>query len=328
MHDDHGDETVARQALSAYDFSPHVQLRMLNLSENATFLLTDPRGPRSAILRVHREDYHSIAAIESELSWLDAVRVDTGINTPVVIPTVDGSRVVTVQHKQRERHAVLFEKIAGAEPDENAIGTADFHTLGTLTARLHQHARQWEAPEGFDRFSWDWEHTMGSAPRWGRWQDGIGIGEREVGLLTPAVDMLQQRLEAFGAGPARFGLMHADLRLANLLVENNTVSVIDFDDCGYSWFLYDFGTAVSFIEDDPQLASWQAAWVSGYREVGDLSETDEEMLSTFVMLRRLMLVAWMGSHSHSRECQIKGPSYARGTCELADRYLSSNGTRI
>lgn len=328
MHDHHVDEAVARQALTAFDFSPQVQLRMLNLSENATFLVEDPSDGRDGVLRVHREEYHPIAAIESELSWLEAVRIETGISTPVVIPTRDGRRVVTELHHSRERHAVLFEKIAGIEPDEDEIGTADFHTLGALTARLHLHARQWEAPAGFERFSWDWEHTLGGAPRWGRWQDGIGIGSSEIDLLTSAVDLVRQRLEAFGSGPDRFGLVHADLRLANLLVHEELVSVIDFDDCGYSWFLYDFGTAVSFIEDDPQLPSWQAAWVAGYREVGTLSSTDEEMLSTFIMLRRMMLVAWMGSHSHSRECQVKGPSYARGTCELAERYLFSNGVSL
>lgn len=328
MHNDDVDEAVARQALTAYDFSPHTQLRMLNLSENATFLLEDPTDGRDGVLRVHREDYHSATAIESELSWLNAVRTDTGISTPVVIPARDGTRVTTIQHEARERHVVLFEKIAGAEPDEDKIGTADFHTLGGLTARLHLHAQRWKAPEAFDRFSWDFEHTLGPTPRWGRWQDGIGIGAHEVELLTSAVDLIHQRLEDYGSNPDRFGLVHADLRLANLLVEDDVISVIDFDDCGYSWFLYDFGTAVSFIEDDPHLASWQAAWVTGYREVGDLSSTDEQMLSTFVMLRRMLLVAWMGSHSHSRECQVKGPSYARGTCELAERYLSSNGTKL
>jgi Ser/Thr protein kinase RdoA (MazF antagonist) len=233
--------------------------------------------------------------------------------------------VVTLDVGGRERHAVLFEMIGGIEPDEGGIGEADFQTLGALTARLHAHSRQWRLPEGFERFSWDWEHTLGARPRWGRWQDGIGIGDQEVALLSKACDVIHERLESFGSGPDRFGLVHADLRLANLLVDGDRVNVIDFDDCGFSWFLYDFGTAVSFIEDDPRLPDWQAAWVSGYRQVGDLSAEDEEMLATFVMLRRLMLVAWMGSHSHSRECQVKGPTYASGTCDLAERYLAGNG---
>ena len=52
------------------------------------------------------------------------------------------------------------------------------------------------------------------------------------------------------------------------------------------------------------------------------------MLATFVMMRRLLLVAWMGSHSHSRECQEIGPGYTAGSCELAERYLRSGGRSV
>jgi len=38
------------------------------------------------------------------------------------------------------------------------------------------------------------------------------------------------RLARFGSGAARFGLIHADMRLANLLVDGDDVCVIDFDD--------------------------------------------------------------------------------------------------
>jgi len=322
------DDAVARLALAEFDFSGEVEIRLITLSENATYLVEDPATDRTGVLRVHRENYHPAASIESELLWLDALRTEAGIDTPVPIPARDGRRVITVTHDDRERHVVGFEMIAGVEPDELAIDPADFGTLGSLTARLHAHSRRWVLPEGFQRFSWDWKHTLGGSPRWGRWQDGIGIGATEIDLLGRVSALVHQRLERFGSGPDRFGLVHADLRLANLLVDGDQVNVIDFDDCGFSWFLYDFGTAVSFIEDDPRLAEWQAAWVAGYREITDLSVEEEEMLATFVMLRRLMLVAWMGSHSHSRECQEKGPSYAAGSCELAERYLASGGRSL
>jgi Ser/Thr protein kinase RdoA (MazF antagonist) len=322
--DGHPDDELARQALTQFDFSEDATTRMINLSENATYLVQDTDG-RDGVLRVHREDYHPPASIRSELLWFDALRAEAGISTPEVIPARDGRRVVTLEHAGVERHVVLFERMAGVEPDESTLRVEDFGTLGALTARLHQHARRWRPPPGFTRFSWDWEHTLGEAPRWGRWQDGIGIGDPELALLSRVTDRIAARLREYGDGSDRFGLVHADLRLANLLVDGDRVNVIDFDDCGFSWFLYDFGSAVSFIEDDPRLAEWQAAWVAGYRTVAELSAEDEEMLATFVMLRRLLLVAWMGSHSHSRECQVKGPGYARGTCELGERYLSSAG---
>jgi Ser/Thr protein kinase RdoA (MazF antagonist) len=139
---------------------------------------------------------------------------------------------------------------------------------------------------------------------------------------------VRARLAEYGTSPDRFGLIHADLRAANLLVDGDRLHVIDFDDCGFSWFLYDFAAAVSFVEHDPRLPEWQAAWLRGYRTVEPLDPADEQMLATFVMMRRLMLVAWMGSHAHSRECQEIGPAYTAESCTLARRYLQSAGQSV
>jgi Ser/Thr protein kinase RdoA (MazF antagonist) len=59
--------------------------------------------------------------------------------------------------------------------------------------------------------------------------------------------------------------------------------VIDFDDCGLSWFFYDFAAAVSFMEHDPVVAELQASWLDGYRDIAPVSHEDEVMLSIFVM---------------------------------------------
>ncbi len=149
---------------------------------------------------------------------------------------------------------------------------------------------------------------------------------------------LQRRLAAFGDGPDRFGLVHADMRLANLLVqpppggtdpgetsevpEGSVVNVIDFDDCGFGWFMYDLGSSLSFIEHDPTVPALIDSWVRGYRAVAELSAQEEAELPTFVLLRRLLLVAWIGSHSDTDLAQSMGAEFTRVSCDLAESYLS------
>lgn len=328
------DRTVAHRALAAYDISPDASLQLLNLSENATYLVTD--GSAQSILRVHRQNYHRPHEIESELDWLEALRADSDVTVPTVLPARDGRRLVTVNGEEAggvPRHVVRFEMVGGVEPDENALTLHDFHTLGRITAALHEHSQRWTRPAGFGRFSWDWEHCLGDRPRWGRWQDAEGVGQSECEVLERAQTKLRQRLAEYGSTPDRYGLIHADLRLANLLVDPEAgsmskITVIDFDDCGFGWYFYDFGTAVSFIEDDPALPEWQESWVAGYRTRRELPAADEEMLASFVLLRRLLLLAWMGSHSHSRESATKAISYAAGSCQLAERYLATDGRSL
>lgn len=319
------DVEVAARALSEYDLSPDSTLSLLNLSENATYAVDDEATGTRSILRVHRKDYHRKHEIESELDWLHALQRDGTVTVPTVLPARDGRRVVTVDQDGTPRYVVHFEMVEGTEPDEKSLTVKDFHTLGEITAVLHDHSTTWTRPPGFGRFSWDWEHSLGDRPRWGRWQDAIGVGAGEFAVLDRARQLLQRRLADYGTGPKVFGLVHADLRLANLLVDDDTITVIDFDDCGFGWYFYDFGTAVSFFEDDPAVPEWQDAWAAGYRTRRTLPEADEAMLPSFVLLRRFLLLAWMGTHSHSKESQAMSITYAQGSCALAERYLTHHG---
>src|SRR5690242_20249344 len=89
----------ARDALTAYGgVSPAASIELLNVSENATFLVSDPdTGP--SVLRVHRLGYHTEQEIASELAWMDALRAEAGVRTPRVLPAADGRQVVTVPER-------------------------------------------------------------------------------------------------------------------------------------------------------------------------------------------------------------------------------------
>ncbi len=316
-------EAFARAALPAYGLGPDAQLRLLNVSENGTFLIVDPAGGRS-VLRVHRSGYHSEAAILSELAWIDALRADGVVRTPAYLPALDGSSVVTARTADgATRHAVRFEWVEGTEPDETRL-VGDFAELGAIAARLHGHARAWRRPAQFTRFVWDYDTSLGERGWWGRWQDGLGMGPEELAVLGRLDDVLRRRLTAYGTGPEVFGLIHADMRLANLLVAGDQVTVIDFDDCGFGWYMYDLASAVSFIEHEPYVPELLDAWVRGYRTVAELSAADEAELATFVMLRRLLLVAWIGSHSGTETAQAMGPEFTITSCTLAETYLSTH----
>ena len=85
----------ARAALRRYDCHPDASVDLLNVSENATFLVSDP-GAGPSVLRVHRLGYHTEQEIASELAWMDALRAEARVRTPRVLPAADGRRVVTV----------------------------------------------------------------------------------------------------------------------------------------------------------------------------------------------------------------------------------------
>jgi Ser/Thr protein kinase RdoA (MazF antagonist) len=320
-------DRIARQALASYDLPEGTTVELVNRSENATYAVRTPGCEPTAALRVHRLDYHPEGAIRSELAWIDALRADGVVTTPAVVPARDGERELSVRDPagaSRPRSVVMFEWLPGEPPDEDSL-VANFGELGELTARLHRHARAWRQPSGFRRFSWGYDEAFGSIARWGRWQDAPGVDGAALPVLARLDATLRDRLAAYGRDPERWGLIHADLRLANLLARpGSPTAVIDFDDCGLGWFGYDFGAAVSFIEDRPDVPAAMGQWVEGYRRVAPLPAEDEAELRTFVLFRRLLLLAWIGSHADVDVARELAPTYALGTCHLAEEYLSSH----
>lgn len=320
-------ETQAVDALAATALArwglDEADLMLINHSENWTYRVTPEATARPVILRVHRDAYHTTDGIRSELAWMRALQAEAGVKTPQAIAGKDGADIQWVEHPAggTARNCVLFEFIEGAEPSEDNL-VPPFRQLGEVTARCHNHSQTWARPPYFERLCWDFEHSFGANANWGRWQDGPDCTPDRVRLLQRAVDLMERRLQRFGQGRERYGLIHADFRLANLLVHNGDVRVIDFDDCGLGWFLYDAATAVSFFEDRADVPDLMEAWKEGYRRHRVLPKEDENELWTFILMRRMTLFAWMGSHSETELARTEGPGYSTGTCELAERYLS------
>lgn len=314
---------TAQAATGLWDLPAGVTVTLINLSENATYRVEAPGG-RQWALRLHRDGYHSAAAIRSELHWLQALRRDGVALTPVPVPGRDGDILQRTALPGLTRFAVLSDWEAGSEPGIGADLTRPFETLGEIAARMHLHAQRFTPPAWFTRPVWDFDAALGeAAPLWGRWRDGIGMDAPKAGLFARTVARIGERLAAYGAGADRFGLIHCDLRLANLLTLGDLVKVIDFDDCGFSWFMYDAATPVSFYEDDPKVPELIAAWLRGYRRVRTLSAADEAEIPTFLMLRRLLLVAWIGSHSQTDLARSMGAAYTQGTVALCEAFLAT-----
>jgi Ser/Thr protein kinase RdoA (MazF antagonist) len=314
---------LAQACLHRYDLSPRATATLINYTENSTYRVDDPASGTRFIFRIYRVGVHDRRAIESELAWMGALRRDAGVETPEIVPPRDGEAILLLSDAglPEPRFGAMFTFLEGTEPPEDHLAES-FDRLGEIAARMHLHSRSWSPPAGFKRPTWNFETMLGgSRPMWGRWQDGIGLDPEREKLLGRVADTVAGRLERFGSGREQFGLVHADLRLANLLIEGDRTKVIDFDDCGFGWYLYDLSTAVTFMEERPDVRELVDAWVRSYRRLAPLTREAEEEIPTFMMLRRMMVMAWIASHSDTDLARSEGTGYTLGTCRLASPYL-------
>lgn len=321
MWDEDGGLSYAQAALAAYDLPDNAELKLISLSENATFLVSRDRP--LGVLRIYRPDYQTEAAKRSELAWIAELRSQGTVATPQVIPTKSGQELHRVKLDNVERDAVLFEFVPGRELGEEEMST--YASVGEISAKLHLQVLAWDKPAGFERMSWELERILGPDAPWGDWRQGPGLDGPALDVLELAEEVVRHRLESYSPTVTNSGLVHGDLRAANVLVgEDENLWVIDFDDSGFGWFLWDLCSTTTFIEHTPQVDDVVDAWLDGYTKIRLLNEDDLAAIVDLVFLRRLHVLAWLGTHPESDLARDLGRTYAHGSVEVATKYLNGN----
>lgn len=286
-------------------------MRFITHGENTTFMVDASvpvnrsrratLEPRRFLLRVHRAGRHgrhvdSIAAIRSELDWLTALHADTDLAVPEPQLALDGSLVTTVSSEgvAEPRCCSLLRWMDGrchtASPRP-----VHLRRLGGAMARLHNHADSWSPPDGFVRIRWDSETFFGDVMEYG----GIDAGNVWDLLPTELRHMFDdvatnvgQWMEQLGTGSATFGLIHADLHLDNTLFAGGEARLIDFDDCGFGYRMYDVAVALWELRHRSDYANFRDALVEGYTEHRELAAEQLADLDVFIAAREVAFGLW------------------------------------
>ena len=332
-------DIAANALLERYGFIDYA-IEPLCYSENHTYRVTRQNGEPVATLRICRPGYRSLRELQAEIDWLlylyDEVKLE-GMEIIRPILALDGSAVQVVRMPDGGVfHGVAFVYMDGVTPDE-ADGEAMrrlFRRLGSLAAALHEHTRGLGAAAAsrasfippITRPVWDCDTTLGPNAPWGNWRDFADFVPQERRLLERAETRIRAALAAYGKPRERFGLIHADMRLANLLVEGDILKLLDFDDCAYSWHLFDLAASLSFIEGRPDVPDLIAAWLEGYQAASTtypLVEADMAVIPSLIMMRRLQLTAWLATRHDSDPVPALLSAWKQDTLALAARYLQS-----
>jgi Ser/Thr protein kinase RdoA (MazF antagonist) len=257
--------------------------RTLRDRENHVFEISLPDGTRAA-LRLHRAGYQSPAAIHSELWWC-AELARAGLPVPAAIPTGDGALLISLADG---RHASVIAWVEGdalgeaslpfTRPLPEVLGV--YHQLGTILARVHRATDGLTLPEGFTRPRWDLDGLVGDTPHWGRFWEHPAASPDQRRQLVRTRDALRERLSG------DIGLIHADVLRENVLVNGRSVSLIDFDDSGFGFRLYDLGTALAQTVRHREHSVIRDALMAGY------GTTDTAMVEAFTLARTLASVGW------------------------------------
>lgn len=321
-------QRLAQRALDQWD-GEFVSLELIKYRENAVFCATRADGVRSA-LRVHRLGYHCEASLRSELTWMEQLAAG-GIDVPQIIRTREGDHLAHVHSEElaESRHVDMLGWLVGSPMGsaEEGIRTdtdagALFFEAGAVAARIHLQSAQWRQPNAFKRHAWDEEGLLGADPLWGRFWEFELLDSPQRELIQEARLEARLALRRYGRTLDNFGMIHADFIPDNLMLDGARLQLIDFDDAGFGWHMFELATALFFCLDDPRFAQIEVALLEGYHSVKPLTPADRAALPLFLALRGMTYLGWLHTRQNAEINADLGPLVVERACQLARAFLS------
>lgn len=291
---------VAALALDAYGLTG-ARLTFQQYSGNVIFRADAPKAaPFKDGHRLYVPNRYNVRVlaisdtdtIASELTWLAALRGED-LPVPEPVPTLDGrlfTRVATPGVPQG-RVVSLMRWIDGRHLTSSP-SSHQAKALGQLVARLHCFSAGWQAPEGFTRFHWDWDGQFGERELSNTADLIASLPARFKEPFLGVTRQVREVMDSFGEGPDAYGLIHADLYLENVLFGGGEPRLIDFEDCGFGYWMCDLGVFFSQWPWTNEFPRIRDAFLAGYCQVRALPEAQLRHLDLFVAAQCAQMVLW------------------------------------
>lgn len=310
---------LARTALSNYDLDV-VNVQPLVHGENTTFRI-DTDSDRF-VLRVNRPGYRSLAQISSEMAWLAAINHDTAliVPRPVANRASDYVTSAAVVGVPETRHCVIFQWVYGRFHRRNPRPVY-LERVGRATAVLHRHAQTYPLQPGNGLRDVEWNGEMQRI--WDKGIDQAAITEADRLIFEQVRDITRIAFDQLGYNEDVYGLIHADLHLANVLFADGEARIIDFDDCGFGHFLNDLTITLWYLRTRPNFEMFREALLNGYVAGGGVVSADAfALIDTINASRTVLMALYIAGRTDHPVFREVAPRYTHRLADDLRRFLN------
>jgi Ser/Thr protein kinase RdoA (MazF antagonist) len=237
------------------------QIHLLDAYES--FIYEFERDDGNFILRLGHSLRRSEAMILGEVDWINYLAAG-GVPVARAVPSESGKLVEAVPDGQGGQFlATAFVKAQG-RPLYEVQNPSLYAAFGRLLGGLHART----------------EHYQPADPAWRRpaWDDSLmDYAERYLPATEHVAKQkyreLSAHLRTLPSDSRSYGLIHFDAHGGNCLVDSaGRLTLIDFDDCTYSWYANDIAIALGIFAMDPahtpaRTHEFMANLLRGYQQV-------------------------------------------------------------
>lgn len=280
-------------------------------------------GGETYVLRITPpNDELGVQEMRAVLAWMDFLSAN-GAFVPRPKRSNHGRLVEVVERDGQGYVAVVFEKARGvlgeALPREQWSDVL-YERIGRAVGGMHALAKMYVPPD-----------DVSCRPHWDAIGNCFNPGQILDGAQAVVAEKRAQTLEVIHGLPkdeGGYGLIHTDLHFANFFVdvETGTVTIFDFDDCAYGWYVMDIAMTLldavvvqTSTDRETFAAAFMKSYLRGYTAETPLSGFWASQLPHFLKLLEVGLYAqvyrdydpndtesWVGKFMAGRKSRIEG----------------------
>lgn len=254
------------------------------------FIYSFHKDSEDFIMRISHESHRTLSQVASELDFVNFLaNYDANVSIPVF--SIQQRLVEQVYASDGSYFTIsVYTKALGERPRKEMLGPDFFESYGRTIGSFHWLTKMYQPALGIDkRFKWDEDPLLIHADEYLPKEDAI-ILERFHTLVN--------QISTLKISKNNYGLIHTDVHAGNFFVKDNELTVFDFDDCTYMWFVSDIAIALFYYTDSLKVTDEEKVekatfflkhFMIGYLKENKLAKIDFLEIDKFLRLRELVL---------------------------------------
>lgn len=285
----------AKAALTPLNLAD-AKLNWLAYTHNAVFALQ--HGAEQTILRLQTPNTRPrLVAEEHILAFLH----ERGLPVPQPLQRYETDNVIGLH----------LSYLAGRTRNATDITTDEMTAIGAFLAQLHQ--MPYPVDDNEERPRLDWQGLFGADGTYDPGEENVQIFTTEHHEAMSAVaEQVREAMDELGKGTDEYGLIHGDFLLHNILFHEGQVRALDFEYCGWGYYLYDLTPVLWQLKPQPHYADLEAALWQGYTAIRPLAQRHRDLLETIIAGRQVASMRWLAANQHN-------PAYAGRVGNILDQ---------
>lgn len=289
---------LVRQACPIFGISSDSEIEFVKYRENVVFRVEDSQA--SYVMRIHRHNHRSDAEVQTENAYIQML-FEAGLTVSEVVPTLDGKIFASVTATNGYTYQIDVQHWV---PDSAPLGDCgdawagiesptveSFSQLGEVCGQFHTVSYRTGRIPGYSREPWDLNGLVGSTPLWGD-PRRLATSMTDKQVIDTAMHHIGDRLNQLGTSAEVYGVIHADFSPENVLLSPGKLTLIDFDDFGEGWWLFDLATVLFWYHRHPKAEQYKRALLEGYQKHFAISDEAYDALDALVLARGLTYLGW------------------------------------